>query len=57
MSILTKDPDGKKSIDFGVYGIPETIIVNKDLISTHYTPPITYSKKWTLMKTKCYITL
>ena len=31
-SILTKDPDGKKSIDFGVYGIPETIIVNKDLI-------------------------
>ena len=30
--ILTKDPEGKKSIDFGVYGIPETILVNQDLI-------------------------
>tara|TARA_A100001011_G_C14162813_1_gene779025 strand:+ start:478 stop:993 length:516 start_codon:yes stop_codon:yes gene_type:complete len=31
-SILAKDSDGKKSIDFGVYGIPETILLNKDLI-------------------------
>ncbi len=30
--ILTKDPKGKKSVDFGVYGIPETILVNRDLI-------------------------
>ena len=30
--ILTKDPEGKKSVDFGVYGIPETILVNQDLI-------------------------
>ena len=30
--ILTKDTNGKKSIEFGVYGIPETILVNKDLI-------------------------
>ena len=30
--ILTKDPKGKKSVDFGVYGIPETILVNQDLV-------------------------
>mgnify|MGYP001194706508 CR=1 FL=1 len=30
--ILTKDLKGKKSVDFGVYGIPETILVNQDLI-------------------------
>ena len=30
--ILTKDPEGKKSVNFGVYGIPETILVNQDLI-------------------------
>ena len=29
--ILIKDPKGKKSVDFGVYGIPETILVNQDL--------------------------
>ena len=30
--ILTKDPKGKKSVNFGVYGIPETILVNQDLV-------------------------
>ncbi len=30
--ILTKDPEGKKSVNFGVYGIPETILINKDLV-------------------------
>tara|TARA_A100001011_G_scaffold391432_1_gene476893 strand:+ start:984 stop:1502 length:519 start_codon:yes stop_codon:yes gene_type:complete len=29
--ILTKDPEGKKSVNFGIYGIPETILINKDL--------------------------
>ena len=31
-SILAKDTSGKKSIEFGIYGIPETIIINRDLI-------------------------
>tara|TARA_B100001029_G_C14810859_1_gene312287 strand:+ start:66 stop:584 length:519 start_codon:yes stop_codon:yes gene_type:complete len=31
-SVLTKDLNGKKSVNFGVYGIPETILVNKELI-------------------------
>ena len=30
--ILTTDIEGKKSVNFGVYGIPETFLVNKDLI-------------------------
>ena len=29
--ILTKDLEGKKSVNFGIYGIPETILINKDL--------------------------
>ncbi len=31
-SILAKDTSGKKSIEFGIYGIPETILINRDLI-------------------------
>ena len=29
---LTKDVQGKYSVNFGVYGIPESILINKDLI-------------------------
>ena len=29
---LTKDKEGKNSVKFGIYGIPESILVNKDLI-------------------------
>ena len=29
---VAKDPDGKSSVIFGVYGIPESILINKDLI-------------------------
>ncbi|MDC1092766.1 DsbE family thiol:disulfide interchange protein [Pelagibacteraceae bacterium] len=29
---LAKDKDGKNSVKFGIYGIPESILVNKDLI-------------------------
>ena len=29
---LTKDEFGKYSINFGIYGIPESILVNKDLV-------------------------
>jgi len=28
---LTKDEQGKYSVNFGVYGIPESILINKDL--------------------------
>ncbi len=30
--IIASDTKGKTSISFGVYGIPETILINKDLI-------------------------
>ncbi|MDC0628298.1 DsbE family thiol:disulfide interchange protein [Pelagibacteraceae bacterium] len=29
---LTKDELGKQSVNFGIYGIPESILINKDLI-------------------------
>jgi len=39
--ILTKDSKGKKSVDFGVYGIPETILVNQELtILKKYIGPL-----------------
>ena len=30
--LLAKDKNGKQSIRFGVYGIPESILINKDLM-------------------------
>ena len=39
--ILTKDLEGKKSVNFGIYGIPETILINKDLkILKKYVGPL-----------------
>ena len=31
-SILLKDENGKKSINFGIYGIPESILLNNELV-------------------------
>tara|TARA_Y200000002_G_scaffold149857_1_gene123861 strand:- start:1640 stop:2161 length:522 start_codon:yes stop_codon:yes gene_type:complete len=31
-SLLARDELGKQSVNFGIYGIPESILVNKDLI-------------------------
>ncbi len=30
--LLAKDKNGKQSVKFGIYGIPESILINKDLI-------------------------
>ena len=30
--LLAKDKNGKQSVIFGVYGIPESILINKDLM-------------------------
>ncbi len=30
--LLTQDLEGKKAVNFGVYGIPESILVNSDLV-------------------------
>ena len=39
--ILAKDTTGKKSINFGIYGIPETILVDQDLkILKKYVGPL-----------------
>jgi len=29
---LTKDTNGKQSVNFGIYGIPESILINKELM-------------------------
>ena len=29
---LLKDPDGKQSVKFGIYGIPESILVDRNLV-------------------------
>ncbi|MBI04698.1 MAG: DsbE family thiol:disulfide interchange protein [Pelagibacteraceae bacterium] len=39
--LVTSDQDGKSSVFFGVYGIPETILIDKDLkIIKKYIGPI-----------------
>ena len=39
---IAKDEQGKISINFGVYGIPETILLNKDLVILQkYIGPLT----------------
>ena len=30
--ILAKDDTGKQSVNLGIYGIPESILINKDLV-------------------------
>jgi cytochrome c biogenesis protein CcmG/thiol:disulfide interchange protein DsbE len=30
--LLAKDKNGKNSVKFGIYGIPESILINKELI-------------------------
>ena len=30
--LLAKDKNGKHSVKFGIYGIPESILINKELI-------------------------
>ena len=30
--LLAKDENGKQSVKFGIYGIPESILINKDLM-------------------------
>ena len=41
--LLAKDKYGKQSVGFGVYGIPESILINKDLmIIQKFVGPLTF---------------
>ena len=41
--LLAKDKKGKQSVIFGVYGIPESILINKDLtIMRKFVGPLTF---------------
>ncbi len=49
--LIVSDTDGKKSLSFGIYGIPETILVNKDLIIIKkYIGPINAQDVKTIQK-------
>ena len=49
---IAKDKFGKISINFGVYGIPETILINKDLIILQkYIGPLTSDDYNEILKT------
>ena len=42
--LLAKDIKGKQSVIFGVYGIPESILINKDLtIMQKFVGPLTFN--------------
>ena len=41
--LLARDIKGKQSVIFGVYGIPESILINKDLtIMRKFVGPLTF---------------
>ena len=50
--LLAKDVQGKHSVIFGVYGIPESILINKDLIILKkFVGPLSYEDFISILKT------
>ena len=50
--IIAKDEFGKTSINFGIYGIPETILINKELVILQkYIGPLTIEDYNKILKT------
>ena len=49
--LIASDKNGKKAINFGVYGIPETILINNDmLIIKKYIGPLNSSEVKEILK-------
>tara|TARA_B100000963_G_C22467010_1_gene598339 strand:- start:299 stop:814 length:516 start_codon:yes stop_codon:yes gene_type:complete len=49
--LLAKDKKGKQSVRFGVYGIPESILINKDLmIIQKFVGPLTFDDYNSIIK-------
>ena len=49
--LLAKDKNGKQSVRFGVYGIPESILINKDLmIIKKFVGPLSFEDYNNIMK-------
>ena len=40
------DETGKSSVEFGIYGIPESILIDKDLIIKHLAKQFSVGKKY-----------
>ncbi len=50
--LLAKDKNGKQSVRFGVYGIPESILIDKDLmILKKFVGPLTFDDYNNIVKT------
>ena len=50
--LLAKDEQGKHSVVFGIYGIPESILINKDLIILKkFVGPLSYEDFSSIIKT------
>ena len=50
--LLAKDEQGKHSVIFGIYGIPESILINKDLIILKkFVGPLSYEDFSSIIKT------
>ena len=49
--LLAKDKNGKQSVRFGVYGIPESILINKDLmIIQKFVGPLSFDDYKNIIK-------
>ena len=49
--LLAKDTNGKQSVRFGVYGIPESILINKDLmILQKFVGPLSFDDYTNIIK-------
>ena len=50
--LLAKDKTGKQSVRFGVFGIPESILINKDLmIILKFVGPLSFEDYNNIIKT------
>jgi len=49
--LLAKDKDGKQSVRFGVYGIPESILINKEsIIIQKFVGPLSIDDYYSIIK-------
>ena len=49
--LLAKDKNGKHSVRFGVYGIPESILINEDLmIIKKFVGPLSFDDYNNILK-------
>ncbi len=49
--LLAKDKNGKHSVKFGIYGIPESILINKELVIIQkFVGPLSFDDYYNIIK-------